>query len=140
MQNAENDYNERHLYLTSKTLDEQRKAIDKPFEALGPIEYIIYNSIIRNTEGRLLDKSTWTRYVGLENKSVDGASIVGAVHSDDGQFNLYGDYGHADPRSGVGFSVGQDFNPQSSSFSLDFSDEQAIEQLKNNGYKIFKEM
>lgn len=105
---AQNDYNEPHLYFTNMSLEPQRQALkDGESDALGPIEYLMLQAVHRPD---YLDKKTWTRCVGLTNTMVGGHSFVGRVGSSRGQLYFVRSNGDVYPSAGVGRSMGLNLN------------------------------
>lgn len=133
LQNQEHNY-EPHLHYLGKTLAKQRELLKKNNQmAMDPVEYILLQTIHRMNTGKLLDNSTWVRFAGLENKTVDGDSVVGFAHSDGGRFGLDGSYGSGYWFGGVGVSVGLDLSPLASSPSFDLNAE--LKKLMDKAYE-----
>ena len=129
---AGNNYEDPVTQHTNLTIEEQRKLTG---EFLGPVEAVILNLIFiqQNTD---LAPSTWIRFPQLENKTVDGYSVVGYVDSDDGQLLFDGTHGRAVPSGGVGLSVGPKIplSPLASSLSSSLeAPDFVIEKLVVNG-------
>jgi hypothetical protein len=115
----DNSYNETGLYLTDRTVKAQRieggkkigefNKTNPGFELihLDPASYILINAIRIELKQDTLDDSTFTRFVGMKDKLVDG----GAVRCADWRgSDLRLGYSNVDDvwdRGGVRFSVGE---------------------------------
>lgn len=114
-----NDYNEPGLYITGQDLKSQRitltneqalHAEENPktqLHSLSPAGYLIRNAMQLERGEPLPDQETFTRFIELENKSVDGGSYVPGACFSGGRVRLGGSGGRASSRDGVRLSVGQ---------------------------------
>lgn len=114
---GENDYDEPGLYFTGQTLKEQRKSLKEAqkthegdaseLDSLSVAGYMIRNAMQLERGEQLMDRPTYTRFIGLDSKRVDGGSYVpDAGSGGDGRVYLSRSRGLADPRDGVRLAVG----------------------------------
>lgn len=129
------DYVVDELMFTDQSYEDQRKSLAKTKTIQGeqvvdPRAYFMAQAIRRDNNQELLDQLTFRRFIQLPPKTVVGDSWVGVANSHGGQLWVDRSYGFANPRGGVGFSVGLDFDTSTlelpESFSSEFPDELMI--------------
>jgi hypothetical protein len=114
---GENDYGEAGLYFTDQDLKRQRKSLKEAqkdhdsdtttLDSLSIAGYMVRNAMQLERGQQLMDRPTFTRFIELDKKRVDGVSGVPVANSDgSGRVNLGGSDGGARSSGGVRLSVG----------------------------------
>ena len=114
---GENNYDEAGLYFTSQDLKQQRKSLkeaqkghDSSQTSLGSLPvagYMIRSAMLLERGEQLMDRPTYTRFIELDKKRVDGFSCVPVAGSGGGgRVSLFWSYGLAYSYGGVRLSVG----------------------------------
>lgn len=115
---GENDYDEPGLYFTKQNLKTQRESFkeaqkshegnDTVLGSLSVAGYMVRNAMQLERGEKLMDRPTYTRFIELDSKRVDGISCVpGAGSRGDGRVDLDESFERANPDGGVRLSVGQ---------------------------------
>lgn len=110
-------HDEPGLYFTNQNLKKQRKSLEDTKEvfadelvalqSMSPAEYIIRNAMLLERGEPLQDTQTFTRFIELDEKTVDGRSYVPNANSNGyGRLLLYGSGAYAFSYAGVRLSVG----------------------------------
>lgn len=103
---SENSYQESGLQATDKNLDAQ-KEFARAKILLNLTDYVLIQALRREEDYQLMDTNTFTRFVQMDKKKVDGDSIVGIAYVVGSRLRLSGSNGRADDYGGVRLSVGQ---------------------------------